>query len=288
MVRLFKKKILIDVRDLWTDVAVSLSYISKDSIMLKAMRKFERYSLEKADLILTNSKIIYDNLVQTLTKSRNKIKYYPFQVNLKSFKYSKGVPRKTRLVYIGNLGAAQNLEALISAIPSVIKCVPDIDLHFFGGGDREQDLKELVIRLKLDKFIHFNNPVPREQIPGILSESMVGIIALSSSKAIRYAIPTKSFEYFASGLPVVAYGASEELEKILFESDAGIYVNGNDELEIARAIIKIMTDKESFDKFSNNGRNFVENNSFHSIQSEVKSLATNQQIADIDLSRYDL
>lgn len=271
--RLFKKKLLVDVRDLWADVAVSLSYISKDSLKLKLVRKFENYSLGKADLIFTNSRIVYDTMNKTLKKTNeSKIKYVPFSVNLDTFKVIKGIRRKRQVVYIGNFGAPQNLEALIEAFPLVLRKIADLKLNFYGGGDHEIELKNLVGNLHMEQYIQFYNPVPRDEIPDILSQSLLGIIPLSSNQAVHYALPTKSFEYFASGLPVVAYGSSVELERVLNESGAGIYVRGDNIKDIADAIVNVISDRTNFDKYSANGRTFAEKNVFDSLPLDIEAL----------------
>jgi putative colanic acid biosynthesis glycosyltransferase WcaI len=272
-IRLFRKKLIIDVRDFWIDLAVSLGYIKKDSLIVKSARKFEEYCWRKSDLIITNSRIIYEALnSNTKDPNNSKIIYFPFSVNLDMFKKVNGSCAEKQIVYIGNFGSAQNLNALINALPIVLEKVTDLRIHLYGGGDCEPEMKRLARDLNIDKYIKFNDPVPREQIPEILSQSTLGIIALSSNNVVRYALPTKSFEYFASGLPVVAYGSSDELEVIIRESGAGVYVRGDDKKDIADAIVKVINDKAALAKYSINGRKFAEENTFHSLISDVQTL----------------
>jgi len=271
--RLFRKKLIIDVRDFWIDLAVSLSYIKEDSFIVRWVRKFEEYCWTKSDLIITNSRIIYDTLrSNTNHANKSKIKYFPFSVNLEVFKKVNGTARKKQIVYIGNFGTAQNLNALINAFPLVLQQTSDYIIQFYGGGDCEPVMKSLAKDLDIEEYVNFNDPVPREEIPSILSQSTLGIIALSSHNVVRYALPTKSFEYFASGLPVVAYGSSDELELIMKKSQAGIYVRGDDKTKIAEAIIKMVTDKTALEQYSINGRKYAEENTFHSLLSDVQTL----------------
>jgi glycosyltransferase involved in cell wall biosynthesis len=276
--RLFGKKLIIDVRDFWIDLAISLSYLKKDSFIVKWARKFEEYCWRKSDLIITNSRIIYDTLISdTNYPNKAKIKYFPYSVNLEVFKKINGTLRKKQIVYIGNFGTAQNLQALINAVPLVLQNVTDLKILFYGGGDCEPEMKSLARDLNVEKYVKFNDPVPREEIPSILSQSMLGIIALSSHNVVRYALPTKSFEYFASGLPVVAYGSSDELELIMKKSQAGIYVRGDDRKQIADAITNVINDKVALERYSINGRKFAEENTFHSLISDVQALIKEKQ-----------
>jgi colanic acid biosynthesis glycosyl transferase WcaI len=278
VIRLFRKKLIIDVRDFWIDLAVSLSYIKEESFIVKWARKFEEYCWRRSDLIITNSRIIYDTLVSnTIHASKVKIKYFPFSVDLEVFKRVKGMTRKKQIVYIGNFGTAQNLKALINALPLVLQNVSDLKIQFYGGGDCEPNMESLTKELDIEKYVNFNDPVLRDEIPSILSQSTLGIIALSSNNVVRYALPTKAFEYFASGLPVVAYGCSDELELIMKKSQAGIYVRGDDKKEIADAITKVINDKAALERYSINGRKFAEENTFHSLISDVQTLIEEKQ-----------
>lgn len=254
--RLFRKKLIIDVRDLWVDAAVSLSYIKRDSIMANLVKKFEEYCWRNCDMLLTNSMIIHDILTKATNRHKVKIKYFPINIDLNVF-HKLGVKPQKQIIYIGNFGVAQNLQALIAAAPQVFKAFPDVKIKLYGGGDCEADIKRQVRELGLEKYIGIHDPIRRECIPEILSESLLGIIPLADNDALRYAIPTKTFEYFASNLPVVAYGSSDELERVIIASKAGVYVRGNSPAEIANAIIDLMKDKARLEEYSTNGRRFV-------------------------------
>jgi len=167
-----------------------LCYLKEDSFIVRWARKFEEYCWKKSDLIITNSRIIYDTLSSDTNHAKNApIKYFPFSVDLDVFKKVNGTPRKKQIVYIGNFGTAQNLKALISALPLVLQQISDIKIQLYGGGDCEPQMKSLAKHLDIEKYIKFNDPVPREEIPLILSESTLGIIALSNHNVVRYALP---------------------------------------------------------------------------------------------------
>ena len=257
VVRLFQRKLIVDVRDLWIDALVSLKYINKNNLMVKLTKKFEINCWKKADLILSNSVITVDRIKQILAKDLTKIKYFPFNADLKIFK-KENVQTDKQIVYIGNFGISQALQVLINAIPSVLSKFPDLNVKLYGGGFYESEIKNLVKELGLEKSVHFFNPVPREEIPSILSKSLVGIVPLEDNEGLRSAIPTKTFEYLACSLPVLAYGRSDELKRIIKESDAGIYVDGNDHKEIGDSLIKLLSDEDKLKKYSVNGRKFME------------------------------
>ena len=121
--------------------------------------------------------------------------------------------------------------------------------------------------MKLERSCIFNNPVSRSEIPLILSRSLLGVVALAIDESLYYAMPTKTFEYLSCGLPVFAYGSSNELERILQESKSGKFVRTKDPKKIAEELIQLVNDKDVLETYSKNGRRFIEKNT------EVASLA---------------
>ena len=257
VVRLFQKKLIVDVRDLWIDALISLKYLNKDNPIVKWIKKFEINCWKKSDLILVNSLTTIDRIKQILGTSSIKIKYFPFHPDLKIFK-KENVETEKQIVYIGNFGISQALEILIKAMPIVFSKIPDLSLKLYGGGFCEEKIKDLVKKLGLEKSIQFFNPVSRNQIPSILSKSLVGIVSIEDNEGLRSAIPTKTFEYLACSLPVLAYGRSDELKRIIKESNAGVFIDGNNHKEIGKSMIKLLNDKENIKKYSINGRKFMD------------------------------
>jgi len=257
MVRLFRKKLIVDVRDLWIDALISLKYLNKNNPIVKWVKGFEISCWKKSNIILANSLTTIDRMKQILGTNSTKIKYFPFRTNLKIFK-KENVEKEKQIVYIGNFGISQALDILIKAMPIVFSKIPDVIVKLYGGGFCEEKIQDLVKELGLEKSIQFFNPVSRDQIPLILSKSLVGIVSLEDKEGLRSAIPTKTFEYLACSLPVFAYGGSQELKRIIKESDAGVFIEGNNHKAIGDSLIKLLNDKEKIKKYSINGRKFME------------------------------
>lgn len=258
VVRVFRKKHIIDMRDFWIDAAISLGFI-KNKFLVDCLKKFEKYCLKKSSMIITNSMYIQKILSQE--QVNKKIKYVPFNVNLTQFKKIK-CDVENDLVYIGNIGTAQNLEKAIQAISIVVKKLPRIRFEIYGGGDKEESVRKQINELGLNQNILIHNPVPREEIPKILSKSKIGIVPLANNENLAYAIPTKTFEYMACQVPIIAYGSSVELKRIMTESNSGIFVEG-DSNELAEKILILLDNKELIESYQENGRGFImKQNSF--------------------------
>ena len=257
VLRLFQKKVIIDIRDLWIDALSSLGYVNKENYIIKRIKQFEISNWKKASIILANSITTSERIKKILGKDSEKVKYFPFNPDLDIFQ-KKNDQKEKQIVYIGNFGISQALEVLINAMPTVISKIPDIDLKLYGGGFCESKIRNLVKELKLEKSIHFFNPISRNEIPMILSKSLIGIVSLQDNEGLRSAIPTKTFEYLACSLPILAYGRSDELKRIIKESDPGVYIDNNNAKEIGNSLAKLLDDEEKLKKYSENGRKFME------------------------------
>jgi colanic acid biosynthesis glycosyl transferase WcaI len=256
MVRLFRKKLIVDVRDLWIDALISLKYLNKNNPIVKWVKRFEISCWKKSNIVLANSLTTIDRMKQILGTNSTKIKYFPFRTDLKIFK-KENVETEKQIVYIGNFGISQALDILIKSMPIVFSKIPDVVVKLYGGGFCEEKIQDLVKELGLEKSIQFFNPVSRDQIPLILSKSLVGIVSLEDKEGLRSAIPTKTFEYLACSLPIFAYGGSQELKRIIKESDAGVFIEGNNHKAIGDSLIKLLNDKEKIKQYSINGRKFM-------------------------------
>jgi glycosyltransferase involved in cell wall biosynthesis len=230
--------------------------VNKNNPIVKWVKGFEISCWKKSNIILANSLTTIDRIKQILGTNSVKIKYFPFHTDLKIFK-KENVKKEKQIVYIGNFGISQALDILIKAMPIVFSKIPDVNVKLYGGGFCEQKIQDLVKKLGLEKSIKFFNPVPRDQIPSILSKSLVGIVSTEDNEGVRSAMPTKTFEYFACSLPVLAYGGSHELKRIIKESDGGIFIEGNNHKEIGDSLIKLLNDKEKIKRYSVNGRKFM-------------------------------
>jgi len=112
--------------------------------------------------------------------------------------------------------------------------------------------------LKLEQHCTINSPVSIEKIPLLLSKSKMGIVALVMNETLSHVTPTKTFEYLSCNLPIFSYGPSTAMEKILDESQAGTFVRGNEPDKIAEKLITVLSDKSLLEKYSRNGRKYVE------------------------------
>ena len=251
------RKWIVDIRDLWLEVAIDLGYLGKKSMLYRIFKILRQLALFKCDVIISNSQAIL-LYISKLILNKEKLLYVPLIIDLDAFKPQKKnyAHVEHQIIYAGNLGSAQNLKILISAMEILATRNPDIKLLIIGGGEEEEVLKKMVQRLRLKNVI-FLGKKSRDEIPDYLARSSIGIVALGAQKSLYYAIPTKLFEYMACGLPIIAYGASIEVHRILKKSNAGIYIGIGDPKKLADMIQDLIANKKLLNHMRINAKRFI-------------------------------
>jgi colanic acid biosynthesis glycosyl transferase WcaI len=250
------KKWLCDVRDLWLDASVALNFITKQSLFYRLTRIYEKICYKTCDNILVTTGKVKEVIRDTYGVADDKIHIVPNGVDTSKYIPSKN--KKNRMIYTGNIGYAQDLEKVIIAVKKINEDIKDrpFDFCLVGDGDIKRDLETFAKENHIDNHVFFTGPVDREEVPGLIAESLIGVAPLKNLKILEYAIPTKCYEYMACGVPFIGTGDGE-LEKIALESHAGLIAD-NEVDSIYEKICFLLNHPDQIAEMGNQGRSFVE------------------------------
>ncbi len=259
--KLRKKKLIVDIRDIWPDIGAELKII-KNSFLLRIFSLMEKFIYNSADLILVTADGDKKNLINKGV-NQNKINIIRNGVDLNIFipldnerkktireKYNLPVNKKV-VIYFGSLNLGMND---IDTLADFFSNLQDSDFHFLvvGNGAKKKEL-ERKINPSISKT--FLKSLPPQQIAELVASSDVSIIPRKKiTKDTGGNIPVKCFESWACGIPVLLSTIKgTELEKIFNESNGGILVEPGDWKKLREGFNKILNTK--FDK--SEMRNFV-------------------------------
>ncbi|MFD1600111.1 glycosyltransferase family 4 protein [Halobellus rarus] len=240
---------VVDVRDLWIDAAVGLDFIDDGGLVERASRWYERVVLRTADRITVTTTVLGERLVERYGVDEGIVRHIPNGVDTDQYRPTGGEPDPT-IVYTGNVGHAQDLDACVRAMASIETA--DATLKIVGDGDITDRLKRLAAEEGLEDRVEFTGLVPRETVPDVLNDAMIGVAPLKRDSTLEYAVPTKAYEYMSCELPVVATGVGE-IESLIEESGGGLFVE-NDAERLAAVFDSLLTDAERRETFGANGR----------------------------------
>jgi glycosyltransferase involved in cell wall biosynthesis len=128
---------------------------------------------------------------------------------------------------------SKGVDALIRAFALVKRSLPDVELLIGGKRNKDQPLLERLSREVGLNDIIFLGFVPEDDLPGYYSTATLMIFPS------RYGFGLSTLESMACGTPVIVGAALDAPE---FVADAGILVNPDDIDEMAKSIIRVLTE----------------------------------------------
>lgn len=173
--------------------------------------------------------------------------------------HSPGTVRSSRqVVFSGTLTAKKGIISLIQAWPRVSEACPDAELHIYGKDGRTEDKKSmrefLLSQLsgQARQSVRFHGHVTREKLFHALQMARSAVFP---SYAEAFALAP--LEAMAYGCPTIysRHGSGPEL--IEHDRD-GLLIDPDQPVEIADAIIRILTDDRLSERLERAGRKRVE------------------------------
>jgi glycosyltransferase involved in cell wall biosynthesis len=215
---LMRKKIILNVSDLWPLAAIELKALKSESFSHKISLFFERFIYSKASLIFGQSNEIITHIHSIFPeKECHLYRNFPdHQVRKMDLIANTNEPIK--LFYAGLLGVAQGVFELCQNIELENL---NIELHIFGDGAEKSQLEEL-IQQKPEKKIFFHGMLDRNMLHEKLKSFDIAIVPLKTR--IYGSVPSKIFEYGALGFPILYFGGGEG-ETIVKENNLGWVAN---------------------------------------------------------------
>lgn len=211
---LMRKKIILNVSDLWPLAAIELKALKKDSFSHQVSLFFEQSIYSRATLILGQSNEIITHIHSIFPeKECHLYRNFPdHQVGKMDLVDNANEPIK--LFYAGLLGVAQGVFDLCQKIELQNL---NIELHIFGDGAEKTQI-EALIGNNPEKKIFFHGMLERNMLHEKLKTFDIAVIPLKTR--IYGSVPSKIFEYGALGFPVLYFGGGEG-ETIVAENKLG-------------------------------------------------------------------
>ena len=262
-----KVSLLFWVLDLWPESLISAGGIS-NSLIIKPQIKMVRKVYEQCDKILISSKGFEKSICEK-GDFKDKLVYFPNWAEEVKSNIPSGFNLKTIkpfdengnfiILFAGNIGEAQNLEAVIEAA-KILKDKKTIKFVFVGDGRRREHLQNLVQEYNLEETVFFPGRFPIETMPVFMNVASVLLFSLKDELCFNLTVPAKVQFYMSQGKPILAMinGDGAELIK---EADCGMAVNAGDFNGLSEAIEKMAEMPENKLKiFGENGKKFYDEN----------------------------
>lgn len=259
-----KKKIILNISDLWPLAAIELKALKEHSLSHKFSLFLEHFIYKKATLILGQSNEIIKHVTAIFPDKnchlyRNFPDHNVLQMDLKT---EENQPIK--IFYAGLLGIAQGVLELCQKID--LKGL-NIELHIFGDGAEKNELENLILQQKESK-IFFHGMLDRKELHEKLKSFDVAIVPLKTR--IYGSVPSKIFEYGALGFPILYFGGGEG-ENIVEENHLGWVASVENYDDLNKKLVEISKlSKSELDKMKHNI--FIETQHVFNLDNQMKDL----------------
>jgi len=227
-----RKKIILNVSDLWPIAAIELKVMKSNSMSHKMALFFERFIYKNATLIFGQSEEIISH-IHSLFPNKKCFLYrnYPDHF-VENLEFVQDKNDTIKLFYAGLLGVAQGIFELIQQLKLENL---NIELHIFGDGAEKNQI-ELFLAENADKKIFFHGMLERNALHEKLKTFDVALVPLKTR--IYGSVPSKIFEYSALGFPILYFGGGEG-ETIVKENNLGWIAPVEDFATLNQTLIEI-------------------------------------------------
>lgn len=243
LARLHRRPFVLEVRDLWPDAFVDLG-LAKEGRVVGAFRRLERFLYARADHVVPVTEAFSSHIGEagveparrTVVMNGVELTRFDPHADPVAAKRSLGLTGRFVVLYLGAHGVAQGLDALI---PAAALSGRDVTFLFVGEGAEKERVVAAAGASKGD--VRFLDGVPRERVAALYAAADVCLVSLRPTPLMEAFLPSKAFEAFGAGRPVVAAVAGEA--KALLERGQGaIVVPPGDAKALATAIASLAAD----------------------------------------------
>lgn len=170
------------------------------------------------------------------------------------------------LLYIGRLSKEKNVDILIKACALYSQKIDRLTLILIGGGPEEVKLKNLAVKLGIDRYVRFLGQIEHKDLAdsGIYEVGTAFVTASTSENQ-----PLTILEAMAKGLPVIGVCARGVSELI---SGNGYLAEPNNPNDLSQKIEALLEDKNKIEEFSQKSKTIAEEYSLASSATNLIAL----------------
>ena len=220
----------------------------------KYIKYWENKKVREYDKIITTEEIVNSRFEGLLGKGKSEIIY-----NYTNLEPSSDINQEKEydLIYAGSIRSIRSVMEILEAIRIITETGGKVKMLFIGV------IHESWLKQKMELFISENSLqnnitihpfVPYSEINDYYRKSRIGLLIFHDLPVHHIILPIKLFEYMTFGLPVIGNDFGH-VSDFITKEECGITVSSPDPKLISEAIIKLLENKEEYERLSSNGKN---------------------------------
>lgn len=206
---LFNYKLIVDVQDVWPEsISAAFPFVKNFPLWMIPYTRQADFCYKGADALVAVSKTYLDRAMLVCPNTVGAVAYIGSDSDkIESAPILNLDKRKLKLVYIGSLGYSYDIKTVVLAVNEMIEAGLAVELHIFGGGHQESELKTVA-----SQDVKFHGYVDYDRMISFVKACDLGVNALKASAP--QSITNKLSDYFSVGIPMLNSQVTEELHTL--------------------------------------------------------------------------
>jgi colanic acid biosynthesis glycosyl transferase WcaI len=234
--------VLLWVQDLWPE-SLSATGAIQSPMVLRVVGWFVRRIYRASDRLLVQSEAFRSSVLrhggreETIVYLPNSAEelYSPMTLPSSEPEHAE-MPAGFRVMFAGNIGAAQDFESIVAAADQLRD--EDIQWVVLGDGRMADRVREQVKDRALEHRVHLLGRRPLASMPRFFSLADAMLVTLRNEPIFALTVPAKVQSYLACAKPIIA-AINGEGARIVEESGAGIACPAQDPSSLAASVLKM-------------------------------------------------
>lgn len=227
--RRFGVPLLVVSQDVFPEIAVELKRL-ENPFVIGALRVLISWYLKRADRVVAIGETMQARLIEKgacperLTVIPNWVDTALLAPEPRDNPWARaqGLDGRFVVMHSGNIGHAQNLDALVRA-GTFLRDLDDVEIVLIGTGARRRAIEDLARLLEVDA-VRFLPYEPRDALSQSLSAAHVHVVGLARGLS-GYVVPSRLYGVLAVGRPVIVCADAEsETAQVVSQTGCGIVI----------------------------------------------------------------
>jgi glycosyltransferase involved in cell wall biosynthesis len=221
--RRFRAPLVVVSQDVFPEIAVELKRL-ENPLMIAFLRRAIGFYLRRADRVVAIGETMRKRLEQKGGRADRMVVIPNWvdtqtlvpQPRVNPWAREHGFDNRFVVMHSGNIGHAQNLDALVRAA-TFLRDLDDLTIALVGDGARRPELIELATVLEVDDQVRFLPYQDRDVLPRSLSSADVHVVGLAGGLS-GYVVPSRLYGILSVGKPVIVAADAESETAQLVEA----------------------------------------------------------------------
>jgi len=207
-------------------------------------------NLDLCDAVIVLTEQQKKNIEARYVSAAGKIHVIPHAVPKKEMVLKSGKRRRKKVVYVARFSPEKRHVLAVEMFSEVLKSEPGAELHFYGFGKTEDDVKEKIESLKLSNKV-FLHPYS-DDVDGIYADAALSILT-SDTEGFCMGV----LESLSCGCPVISFDIKYGPGAMIENGANGFLVKPGDVPGFSQRVVEVLKNDELHNQLVENAPNSV-------------------------------